>query len=65
MSRMRRCDCNGPGNKITEIIMNSASVVHFAYLTSYCVRRRRTHTIILSCLCVAPRRSQNEIGISL
>ena len=32
MSRMRRCGCNGPGNKITETIMNSASIVHFAYI---------------------------------
>ena len=31
MSRMRRCGCNGPGNKINEI-MNSATIVHFAYL---------------------------------
>ena len=32
MSRKRRCGCNGPGNKITETIMNSASIVHFAYI---------------------------------
>ena len=32
MSRMRRCGCNGPGNKIKETIMNSASIVHFAYI---------------------------------
>ena len=32
MSRKRRCVCNGPGNKITETIMNSASIVHVAYI---------------------------------
>ena len=32
MSRMRRCGCNGSGNKITETIMDSGNIVHFAYL---------------------------------
>ena len=44
MSRKRSCGCNGPGNKITETIINSASIVHFAY--PYCVRRRRTVHIL-------------------
>ena len=29
---MRRCGGNRSGNKITETIMNSASIVHFAYM---------------------------------